>query len=119
MKTSTASNSMAKVSLKDSVTIFKNIKNKPSRKAKALLIDMINQKRDINGKYYTGASTEILSILEEAENNGEALGLDRDKLFVKEATANQAFKYMLPKSRWSHRGKKAKICQLKIILEQR
>jgi ribosomal protein L22 len=71
---------------------------------------------DIDGRYYTGASKEILSLIEEAENNAEALSLDTEKLFVKEVVVNQTFTYMLPKSRYSHRGRKAKLCQLKITL---
>jgi ribosomal protein L22 len=119
MKTSTSSNPMARVSLKDSVKIFNNIRNKPVKKVKNFLNDLINQKRDIDGKYYISASKEILSLIEEAENNAEAQGLDREKIFIKKAIANKSFKYMLPKSRWSHRGRQAKICQLEIILEER
>jgi len=119
MKTVTASRPMARVSLKDSVKIFKNIRNKPVKKAKALLNDLINQKRDIDGKYYTGTSKEILDLIEQVETNADSMELDTEKLFIKEATANQSFKFMLPKSRWSHRGKRAKICQLKITLEER
>jgi len=115
-KTAIASRPSARISLKDSVVIFKKIRNKPVKKAKSLLVDMINQKRNLNGKHYTDESKEILSLIEEAENNAEFLGLDKEKLFIKEAVANMAFTFMLPKSRWSHRGKRAKICQLKIVL---
>ena len=115
----TASKPTARVSLKDSVKILRNVRNKPVEKAKAFLNDLINQKRDIDGKYYTGACKAILELIEEAENNADSLGLGREKLFVKEAVANQTFRYMLPKSRYSHRGKKAKLCQLKINLEER
>ena len=118
-KTATALRPMARVSLKDSVKIFKYLRNKPVEKVKNLLNDLINQKRDIEGKYFTGASKEILSLVEEAENNSDSLGLDKEKLYVKEAVVSKALTYMLPKSRWSHRGRKAKICQLKITLEER
>jgi ribosomal protein L22 len=119
MKTATASRPLARVSLKDSVLIFKNIRNKPIKKAKAFLNDLINQKRSIEGKFYTKASKEILSLIEEAESNAESLGLDTERLFIKEAVASKSFRFFLPKSRWSHRGRKAKICQLKITLEER
>lgn len=115
-KTVSASRPNARVSLKDSVVIFKKIRNKPVKKVKMLLNDMINRKRDLNGKYYSGASKEILSLIEEAEGNAESLGLDTEKLFIKEAVADKAFTFMLPKSRWSHRGRRAKICQLKLVL---
>jgi ribosomal protein L22 len=118
-KTTTALRPTARVSLKDAVKIFRNIRNKNAEKVKNLLNDLINQKRNIEGKYYTGASKEILSLIEEAENNADSLGLDREKLFVKEAVVSKALTYMLPKSRWSHRGRKAKICQLKITLGER
>jgi len=119
MTTTTALRPTARVSLKDAVKVFRNIRNKNIEKVKNLLNDLINQKRDVGGKYYTGASKEILSLIEEAENNADSLGLDREKLFVKEAAVNKALTYMLPKSRWSHRGRKAKICQLKITLGER
>jgi len=118
-ETTTASNPTARVSIKDSVKIMKKVRNNPLEKAKAFLKDLIDEKRDIDGKHYTGASKAILELLEEAENNADSLNLDKEKLFVKAAVANQAFRYMLPKSRYSHRGKKAKICQLKITLEER
>lgn len=118
-KAATAVKSLARVSLKDSVEIFKNIRNKPVSKAKSFLNDLISEKRSLNGKYYTGASKQILELLEEAEKNAESQGLDAEKLFVKEAHADKSLRYMLPKSRWSHRGKKAKICRLTITLEER
>ena len=118
-KTATASQSMARVSLRDSTKIFKNIRNKPVKKIKMFLNDLINEKRDIDGKHYTGASKTILDLIEQAENNADSLGLDRERLFLTKATANQGLRFMLPKSRFSHRGRKAKICQLEVTLEER
>ncbi len=118
-KTATASRSVARISLRDAVTICKNVRKKPVNKVKALLNDMINKKRNIQGKHFTGATKEILKLVEEAEANAESLGLDTEKLFLKEAVANKSFTYTLPKSRWSHRGKRAKLCQLKITVEER
>jgi ribosomal protein L22 len=118
-KTATASRPMARISIKDSVLILKQIRNKPVEKAKTFLQELINEKKNIRKKYYTGASKEILSVIEEAEANAESLGLDTEKLFLKGATANKSFTFMLPKSRWTHRGRKAKICQIKITVEER
>ncbi len=115
-KTVTATRPIARISLKDSVLIFKHIRNKPTKKVRAFLEDLINQKRSINGKYYTKASKEILSLIKEAESNAESLGLDTEKLYIKEAVADKSFTFILPKSRWSHRGKRAKLCRLKITL---
>ncbi len=115
-KTSTVSKPLAKVSIKDSIKVLKYVRNKPVVKAKAFLNGLISEEMDIDGKHYTNASKEILRLMEEAESNAEALGLDTEKLLVKEAVVNQALRYMLPKSRYSHRGKKAKLCQLKITV---
>ena len=119
VKIATASRPIARISLKDAVSIFKNVRDKPVKKVKDFLNGLINEKRDIQGKHFTGASKEILSLVEEAETNAESLGLDTEKLFVKEAVANKSFTYMLPKSRYSHRGRRAKLCQLKITVEER
>jgi ribosomal protein L22 len=118
-KIATASRPMAHVSKKDAVVVFRQINNKSIEKAKMFLNDLINEKVDINGKHYTGATKEILKLVEEIENNAESLGLDKEKLFIKEALANQTFRFMLPKSRWSHRGKKAKLCNLKLTVGER
>jgi ribosomal protein L22 len=118
-KTATALRPNARISIKDSVLVLKKIRNKPVNKVKAFLQDLIDEKRSIEGKHYTGVSKEILSVIEEAETNAESLGLDTEKLFMKEATANKSFTFILPKSRWTHRGRKAKICQIKITVEER
>lgn len=119
MKTATAKRPIARISLKDSVEIFKEIRNKRASKAKRLLNDLIDQKRDIGGRYFTKASKEILDLIEGAEKNAESQGLNTENLFIKEATANKSFRFFLPKSRWTHRGRRAKICQLSITLEER
>jgi len=119
MKTVTANRPTARISIKDAVKIFKNLRNKPVDKAKMLLNDLIDQKRDIEGKHYIGASKEILDLIEEAENNADSLGLDRERLFIKDAAANKSFTFMLPKSRFRHRGRKAKICKIKVTLGER
>jgi len=119
MKQAIARRPLARISLKDSVVIFRRIRNKPLSKVKRFLNDLLEKKISINGKYYTKACKEILNLIEEAESNAENLGLNKERLFLKEAVANKAFTFILPKSRWSHRGRRAKICQLKVTLEER
>lgn len=118
-KTAIASRPLARVSLKDSNVLFSHIRNKPTRKAKNLLNELLAEKRNIEGRYFTKASEEMLRLIEDCEANAEAKGLDTERLFIKTGQANKSFKFMLPKSRWSHRGRKAKICSLKIELEER
>ncbi len=118
-RTAIASRPLARVSLKDSNTLFSRMRNKPVRKAKTLLEELIDRKKNISGKYYPKVSKEILRLIKDCEANAEAKGLNKNRLFVKHAQANKSFKFMLPKSRWTHRGREAKICSLKIELEER
>lgn len=118
-KTAVSKNPMARASLKDSVYICSQIRNKPTSKAKALLNDLIEEKRSMSGRYYKTACKEILMVLDNAEANAESMGLNTDKLFVKNAVAHKTFTFMLPKSRWSHRGKRSKLCKLEMIVEER
>ncbi|PIV69411.1 MAG: hypothetical protein COS07_00850 [Candidatus Aenigmarchaeota archaeon CG01_land_8_20_14_3_00_37_9] len=110
---------MADVSLKDSNFLFKHIRNKQTDKAKTLLNELLLKKKSLEGRYFTKASKRIIELIESGESNAEAKGLDKEKLFIKHAQANKSFGFMLPKSRWSHRGRKAKICELKLELEER
>ena len=110
---------LAKVSLKDSVVLFKNIKNKPVNKAKTLLNELLSEKKDIEGRYFTKASEQILELIEDCEANAELKGLDKDRLFIRFGQANKSFGFILPKSRYPHRGRKAKICSLRLELEER
>jgi len=118
-KIAIASRPMARVSLKDSVVLFKHIQNKPVKKAKNLLNELLSEKKNIEGRYFTKASKEVLRLIEDCEANAEAKGLDTEKLFVRRTQANKTFGFMLPKSRWTHRGRRAKICELKLEIEER
>ena len=118
-KIAITSKPLARISSKDSEVLFRNIKNKPVQKAKNLLNQLLEQKKNIQGRYFTKASKEVLALIEDCEANAEAKGLDKDKLFVKTAQSSKSFGFMLPKSRYTHRGKRAKICQLKLELEER
>ncbi|MBS3051992.1 MAG: hypothetical protein J4428_01295 [Candidatus Aenigmarchaeota archaeon] len=118
-KTAISKNSLAQSSLKDSIYICNQIRDKPTTKAKSLLNDLIEEKRSLSGRYYKTACREILSVLENAEANAESMGLSADKLFIKNAVAHKTFTFMLPKSRWSHRGKRSKLCKLEMIVEER
>ncbi|MHA1872845.1 MAG: uL22 family ribosomal protein [Candidatus Heimdallarchaeaceae archaeon] len=118
-KIAEAKKPLARISKKDSKIIFDKIRNKQTKKAKQFLNDILNEKRSIDGRYYTKATKQILELIEDAERNAEAKNLDIDKLFIKEANIGKAFRFMLPKSRYSHRGKEAKMCRLSIKVEER
>ena len=118
-KVAIASRPLARISLKDSVVLFRHIRNKPVVKAKNFLNELLKEKKNIDGRYFTKASGVILELIEDCESNAEAKGLDIGRLFIRHGQVNKTFGFMLPKSRWSHRGRDAKICQLKIEVEER
>lgn len=118
-KTAISKKFNARISIKDAVLILKKIRNKKLEKAKSFLQDLIDKKKNINKKYYTSASKEILSLLKDVEANAENANMDTDRLFIKRINASKAFTFILPKSRWSHRGKKAKLCHLEVEVEER
>lgn len=70
------------ISQKDAKVICRVIRKKKLKVVKRLLEDLIARKRNLEGKYYTRAVTEIKKLLDSCEKNAKAIGLDIDKLFV-------------------------------------
>jgi len=118
-KTTRSKKSNARVSVKDANIIFKKIKKKRIDKAMSFLEDLIDKKKNIEGKYYTGASKVILELLKDVKVNAAARGLNEEKLFIKTLSANKSFTFILPKSRITHRGRRAKLCHLEVEVEER
>ncbi|MDI6798613.1 MAG: uL22 family ribosomal protein [Candidatus Aenigmarchaeota archaeon] len=119
MKTASARLDNARVSLKHSVAICKELKNKKLEKAKKFLENLRDKKISLNKKYYTKASKQILKILENAEANARVKNLNPERLFVKSAKADKGEVFIRPKSRWRFRGRRAKVTRIEIELEER
>jgi ribosomal protein L22 len=119
MKTATAKEDNARVSLKNSQILCKILKGKKVSKAKKLLEDLIESKRSLKGKYYTKTSKKFLEILKTAEANAKHKDIDTEKLWIKNATANRGRAFILPKSRYGMRGREAKAASIEITVEER
>ena len=61
-----------RVSKKASMSVCRAINKKSLQKAKALLSSIAEGSESLDGKYYTNATKEVLSLLESAERNAEA-----------------------------------------------
>ena len=109
----------AKISSKKSFELVKHIRGKKLSKAKTFLQNLIEEKQALDGKFYTSTATEFLNVLNSAEANAKQKNLDANKLFVKIAKADRGYKFIRPKSKAKFRGRKAKITNLEIIVEQR
>lgn len=118
-KTAKAKRTNARLSIKDANIIFKKLRRKNLEKAKAFLQRLIEKKQNIDGKYYTGACKVILELLDDVQANAEAKNLDVEKLFIKKLSANKSFTFILPKSRITHRGRRAKLCHIEVEVEER
>jgi large subunit ribosomal protein L22 len=109
----------ARISLKHSVILCKRIKGAKLNRAKKFLQNLIDKKENIDGKYYTKASKQILNLLEDAGTNAKQKGMDEDKLFVKTAKADKGFTFVLPKTRAKFRGRRGKVTNLTVVVEER
>lgn len=119
MKTATVRIEDARISLKHSIVICKELRNKKVEKAKAFLENLINKKINLNGKYYTNAAKKILQALKEVEANAKVKGLNSEKIFIKQMKADKGPVFIRPKSRWRFRGRKAKSTHVTIVVEER
>ncbi|MEM5790621.1 MAG: uL22 family ribosomal protein [Candidatus Aenigmatarchaeota archaeon] len=119
MKEAKAKEENARISLKDSIVLCKNLKGMKIEKAKRFLEDLINKKIDLKGKYYINAAKKILEVLKNAEANAYSKNFDLEKTFIKIAKADMGEKFIRPRSRWRLRGTEAKSTHLTIILEER
>ncbi len=109
----------ARISLKQSIVICRAISKKKISRAKQFLNNLIDQKENIDGKYFPLTSIKILEVLTNAESNAKRLNMNMEKLFVKIAKADKGNTFIRPKSRAKFRGRQAKSTNLKILIEER
>jgi len=109
----------ARISLKHSVILCKKLKGKKLSKAKSFLQNLIDKKESIEGKYYTKASNEILKLLKDAEANAKQKNMNEERLFIKRMKADKGFTFLLPKSKAKFRGRRGKVTNLEVVVEER
>jgi len=119
MKKATARFDDARVSFKQSMFLCKEIKGKKVSKAKAFLQNLIDQKINLDGKYYPTTAGKFLEILKNAEANAKQKNLTLEKCFVKTVKADAGETFAKPKSRFRFRGRKAKSSSIVIEIEER
>lgn len=95
------------------------MRGKRLEKAIQFLNDLIEQKRSIDGKYYTKASKTLLELLKSVKANAKNKGMDENKLFIKIIKADKGETMWRPRSRWILRGQKMKSVNLSVEVEER
>ena len=106
-----------RISTKSAAVICRVIKNKPLTRARRLLVDLSNQKRSLDGKYYSKTVGEFLNLLNSCEKNAEFLGLENEKLFV-HASAHMGTN-IHRRRRKSAFGSKLKSTNIEVMLIER
>jgi ribosomal protein L22 len=109
----------SRISFKHAQEICKKISGKKLVAAKKFLQNLQDKKTSIDGKYFTSATRAVAQALESAEANAKQKNLSTERLFVKIAKADKGMTYFRPRSRFKLRGKKAKMTNLQIVLEER
>lgn len=109
----------ANISTKDSLILSRQLKGLRVDRATRFLDDLLSQKVNVAGKYYTKTAETFLQVLKSAEANAKQKNLDTEKLFVKIAKADKAAKVVRPKSRFKFRGREGKSTHIQIVLEER
>jgi large subunit ribosomal protein L22 len=105
------------ISTKSSVLMCRKVSGMNVQKAKQLLEGMTEGKRDVDGKYYSNVSSEMLRLLKAAEANAEFKGLDTSRLVVF-ASAHKGFTFFRPR-RTKLKRTQRKITNLQIVLQQK
>ncbi|MCX6818120.1 MAG: hypothetical protein NTU57_04655 [Candidatus Aenigmarchaeota archaeon] len=105
------------ISTKSSVIICRVISGMNLIKGKSLLDDLLNGKRNLEGKFYTNTTKEILSLLKSAESNAEFKGLDTTRMIIY-ASAHQGFTFYRPRRTKMKRMQK-KVTNVQIVLHQK
>ncbi|HJW96881.1 MAG TPA: uL22 family ribosomal protein [archaeon] len=105
------------ISHKSSQILCGRITGMNLEKAKRLLENMVSGKHSLDGKYYTNASVQILSLLKSGESNAEAKGLDTSRLLV-HASSHKGYMFMRPR-RLKMRRTRKKITNVQVVLVQK
>lgn len=106
-----------RISTKNSAVVCKAISGMRLEKGKALLQDLLDQKRGLSGKYYTNVARQLLNIIKNAESNAESKGLDIEKLHIN-SSAHNGFTFYRPRG-WKRRREQRKVTNLQVVLEVR
>ena len=116
-KHSKAYGSSLRISTKHSVAVCRTLNGMNIIKGKRLLENLLAKKENLDGKYYSNTSKEILALIKSAESNAEFKGLDAEKLII-HASAHRGFTFFRPRRMKMSRDKR-KVTNVQIVLVQR
>lgn len=109
----------AGVSLKSSKIVCDAIRGRKLDKAVKLLEDMMDEKRNIRGRFYTKTAEKFVELLKTAEANAKVVGMDEKRLHVYIARASKGRTFVRPRSKLGRTGEKAKLSNIEIIVGEK
>jgi len=122
-KFATAKIKEARISLKQSMILVRQIKGKRLSAAKSWLENLAAGKTTIDGrgtgKTFPTAAKKFLEAIQSLEANAKVKQMNIDKLFLVKAHANAGETFYRPKSRFRLRGRKAKSTNLTLVAAER
>jgi len=119
MKTASSKLFGARISLKHSLVLCKELKGKKLEKARKFLQDLQERKTSIKGKYYTKASEKFLEMFKTLEANAKQKGLNIERIYIKRIKADKGLGVYRPRSLWHLRRQKARSSNITIEVEER
>ncbi len=106
----------ARVSTKNAEVVCRVVRGKKLTTARRLLEGLADGTRDLDGKYYTNAAEELLSLLNSCEKNAENKNLDKGKLFF-HASASEGTHARRGRRKGSF-GSRMKMTNMEVMLIQ-
>jgi ribosomal protein L22 len=103
------------ISAKNATKVCKAINRKKFADAKKILEDLIAEKKDLRGKYFTKTSKEILKLLKQLENNAKNKKLDSEAMFLF-VSAHRGPTMHRARRKWRRFGSRLKICHVQAVL---
>jgi large subunit ribosomal protein L22 len=119
MKKASSKLSGARISLKHSLVLCKELKGKKIDRARKFLEDLLARKINLDGKFYTKAASKFLEMLKTVEANARQKNLNPERLFIKKIKADKGLRFYRPRSLWHLRRQRAKAVNLMIEVEER
>ena len=109
----------AGVSVKNSKIVANAIRGRKLDSAVRMLEDMMDEKRNIRGRFYTKTAEKFIELLKNAQSNAKVVGMDDARLHVYVARASKGRTFFRPRTKVGRSGEKAKLSNIEIVVGEK
>ncbi len=107
-----------RISVKNAKPVCKSVRGLELKRAKKFLEEVLKEKKNINGRFYSKTTREILNIISSAEKNAEFKNLDINNMYIFHISALEGT-HMHRRRRKTRFGTKMKSAHLEVILKEK